>query len=294
MLTGLEHLPLNGLRAFEAAGRLGSFRAAAEEIGVSQGAVGQHVRGLEEKLRTELFERHPRGVRLTRSGWRMHARMQRAFEHMEDAVASLHEEDLPVRLAIPGDLAVGWLDPRRDLLLAAQPGLTLEVTTLEDAEADLVLTAGEPPAGLVPIGAALFPSEIVAVAKPGVLAQGRGFAGVHLLHDHRDLWPAFIEGVLKLGRPAQLGGLRLGDPEAALTGALTGQGVALAEMRSVRHMIETGQLERVEPGALRSGESYRLCGPAQKLTRPEVRSLLDWVTAEMAQDSMAARLKKSS
>src|ERR1700744_882542 len=57
--------PLNALRAFEAAGRLGSFKEAAAELHVTHGAVSQQVRLLEAWLRAPLFERHNRRVELT-------------------------------------------------------------------------------------------------------------------------------------------------------------------------------------------------------------------------------------
>ena len=57
--------PLNALRVFEAAGRLGSFKHAAAELHVTHGAVSQSVRLLEEWLGAALFERHNRRVVLT-------------------------------------------------------------------------------------------------------------------------------------------------------------------------------------------------------------------------------------
>ncbi len=54
-------LALNALRAFEAAARLGGFAAAAEELGVTAGAVTAHVKALEEALGAPLFERHAKG-----------------------------------------------------------------------------------------------------------------------------------------------------------------------------------------------------------------------------------------
>ena len=60
--------PLNALRAFEAAGRAMTFRAAAEELGVTQGAVAQHVRALEARLQVQLFERRHRDLAFTAAG----------------------------------------------------------------------------------------------------------------------------------------------------------------------------------------------------------------------------------
>ena len=58
-------LPLNALRAYEAAARLKSFVAAADELGVTAGAVAAHVKGLEAELGAPLFERQARGIELT-------------------------------------------------------------------------------------------------------------------------------------------------------------------------------------------------------------------------------------
>ena len=65
--------PLNALRAFEVASRHLNFRLAAEELGVTQGAVAQHVRGLEAALGLKLFERHARRSRSPTLGAAMSA-----------------------------------------------------------------------------------------------------------------------------------------------------------------------------------------------------------------------------
>jgi LysR family glycine cleavage system transcriptional activator len=62
--------PLNSLKAFEASGRHLNFRLAADELGLTLGAVAQHVRALEVLLKIKLFERHARGLALTDEGRR--------------------------------------------------------------------------------------------------------------------------------------------------------------------------------------------------------------------------------
>ena len=61
-------LPLSALRTFEAAARLGSFKAAAEELAVTPTAISHQIRGLEEQSGVALFERHVRRVTLTEAG----------------------------------------------------------------------------------------------------------------------------------------------------------------------------------------------------------------------------------
>lgn len=71
--------PLNALRAFEVSARHLNFRAAADEIGVTQGAVAQQVRHLEDALGSRLFDRLPRGLALTHDGAAYFADVQRAL-----------------------------------------------------------------------------------------------------------------------------------------------------------------------------------------------------------------------
>ncbi|MEM8977779.1 MAG: LysR family transcriptional regulator, partial [Pseudomonadota bacterium] len=84
--------PLNGLRAFDAAGRRLSFRAAADELGVTQGAVAQHVRQLEAHLGIMLFERVPKGLAFTSAGRSYHARISNLFAGLREATAELKPE----------------------------------------------------------------------------------------------------------------------------------------------------------------------------------------------------------
>ena len=84
--------PLNGLRAFDAAGRHLSFRAAAEELGVTQGAVAQQVRGLEAHLGLRLFERRPRGLAFTAAGRGYHREVSAGFAQLSRETATLRPE----------------------------------------------------------------------------------------------------------------------------------------------------------------------------------------------------------
>ena len=79
--------PLNALRAFEAAARLGSFKAAATELHVSQGAISQHVRQLEDWFGQPLFERHNRRVALTPAATAYLAEIGPAFDRIASATS---------------------------------------------------------------------------------------------------------------------------------------------------------------------------------------------------------------
>ena len=66
--SGFDRLPLEWIRAFEAAARLGSFTAAAEECGLTQSAISQRIGHLEARLGAQLFIRQARQITLTSEG----------------------------------------------------------------------------------------------------------------------------------------------------------------------------------------------------------------------------------
>jgi hypothetical protein len=80
---------LNALRACEAAGRLGSFTKAAEELNVSHSAISRHVRGLEKRLNVHLFRTRKTGVALTEQGPAYLSEITPAFDRIADATEAL-------------------------------------------------------------------------------------------------------------------------------------------------------------------------------------------------------------
>ncbi|MFX5793453.1 LysR family transcriptional regulator, partial [Acinetobacter baumannii] len=78
----MSHLPLNGLKAFEAAARHLSFTKAGMELRVSQAAVSHQVKNLEDRLGTQLFHRLPRGLALTDEGLALLPVIAESFSRM--------------------------------------------------------------------------------------------------------------------------------------------------------------------------------------------------------------------
>lgn len=128
-----KDLPLTALRAFEAAARLGGFAAAAQELGVTPGAVTAHVKQLEQTLGAALFTRTPRGVRLTALGQQTLPAFTAAFDALGTAVGDLRAAAAPrtVHIATLPAIAQLWLSPRLPALRAAAPDITVSITALE-------------------------------------------------------------------------------------------------------------------------------------------------------------------
>jgi len=125
----LSSSTLSSLRFFEAAARLLSFKAAARELHVTQGAVSQQIKNLEEALGCKLFYRLPRQITLTEEGRRFAAVVRQSLEAIEreaqDIAASGATVD--IRLRAGPSFALRWLVPRLGNFYAAHPHIRLYV-----------------------------------------------------------------------------------------------------------------------------------------------------------------------
>ena len=129
----LRNLHLSALRAFEAATRTGSFRSAAEDLGLTPSAVSHAIRGLEHDLGTVLFEREGRSIRLTPEGETLMRHVERGFGELQLGVASVAaRKPQLLKLHCAPSFAAQWLVPRLRRLLTECKGLELRLATGTD------------------------------------------------------------------------------------------------------------------------------------------------------------------
>ena len=129
--TKLSHLPLNALRAFEATARHLSFTRAGLELRVTQAAVSQHVKVLEDRLGVQLFRRLPRGVALTDEGQLLLPSIVEAFGRLTETLNRFEDgryQDV-IAVGVVGTFASGWLLPRLDAFRKAYPRIDLRLFT---------------------------------------------------------------------------------------------------------------------------------------------------------------------
>jgi len=126
-----QFLPLNGLRAFEASARHLSFTRAAIELCVTQAAVSQQVKGLEKRLGVSLFQRLPRGLKITAEGEALLPTVTSSFDQMAttlDRIEAGQVREL-LFLGVVGTFAVGWLLPRLKAFQKRHPFIDVRVST---------------------------------------------------------------------------------------------------------------------------------------------------------------------
>ncbi|MEO5736031.1 MAG: LysR family transcriptional regulator, partial [Variovorax sp.] len=197
------HLPLNALRAFEVSARHLSFTRAAEELNVTQTAVSQHVRNLEDRMGVPLFRRLPRGLALTDEGAALLPALAESFDRIEALLgqfgAGRSREVLTVGAV--GTFAVGWLMPRLREFQQTHPFVDLRLLT-NNNRVDL---AGEGLDFAIRFGDGawhgtdaelLFAAPLCPLCAPDIAARLRrpeDLAGQVLLRSYRsDEWSAWF------------------------------------------------------------------------------------------------------
>ena len=249
---------LNALRAFEAAARLGSFAAAAEELSVTPGAVTQHIKTLEAWAETRLFTRNARGVELTSVAQALVPEFIRAFDQLGLAVHALRKQVAPnkIKLATLPSLAQYWLPARLGQLRQNAPDLQVSVIALEEPPnlvrepIDLSLFFSSDPLG--PNDIEVLQDRIFPICTPELSARLNSLEDLRhetLLRDSTwaedwDLW---------LAAQTDQSGIATGGTEhslfaVALEEARHGGGVLMAHEALVQRFLDSGELVRPFPG----------------------------------------------
>lgn len=280
--------PLNALRAFEVAGRRLNFSSAADELGVTQGAVAQQVRALEAHLGMTLFRRLPRGLALTASGATYLAEMSRALDILGEATTQLLARPDAVTISVTPTFAAKALIPLLTAFNAALPGVDLRILateTLSDFdrdEVDIAVRLTRPPFPAAQEARLLFRQDLVAVASPHLIGNmalplaAEQLLALPLLHDAHAHWPSFLR------MSGQLQGPVFNQTTLALDAALAGQGVALAARAFVQADLDAGRLVQVSGNTLKTGPDYYLVRRRPQFPVAAVESVWAWFTAQLA------------
>lgn len=230
-------LPLNALRAFDAAARHLNFTRAAIELCVSQGAVSHQVAQLERRLGTRLFHRLPRGLALTDEGQALVPVVADAFDRVAatlDQYADGRFREV-LKVGVVGTFATGWLLPRLDAFARGHPGIDLRIST-NNNRVDL---AGEALDYAIRFGDGawhgthadpLLAAPMTPLCTPAIAARLKTPADLipeRLLRSYRaDEWALWFAAA---GVPAPLLRGPMFDSSALMaTAAAAGQGIALA------------------------------------------------------------------
>lgn len=300
--------PFLSVRVFEAAARLGSFARAAEELGITAGAVSQHIRVLEEFAGQPLFRRLGRGVELTEAG-------QSAFSHAGTAMAEMLQAGRAMRASMRGrrisistapSFASKWLIPRLSQFQERYPDvevrMSADMTLVDFATTDIDLAIRYGPGGYEGLYCERLMSESVAVVVSPKLLEGRApvrtaadLLSLPLIHDdapERDpscpTWNMWF-AARGLRRDAAERGLRFNHSGLALEAAVAGKGVVLAKRQlALRDLSEGTLVTPLDEGDAPVGFAYWLVWPRGRRFEPAQNAFLTWLREQVIEgDSVA-------
>ena len=292
------------LRAFEAVARQLNFRAAAEELSLTQSAVSRQIQALEQEVGVSLFLRHTRAVDLTGAGAQLLQAVLPALERMDSAVRLIRRSAGRKSVAISTWASFGtmWLIPRLEAFQNAHPDIDIRIDAtdvpidLDTADIDLALRYTKP-ANVPSSAVRLFGEQLTPVASPWLLKSGhalqRGedlahFALIEASDTHRTphlewlTWRRWLDAHdFKKLEPKRW--LYFNYAHQIAQAALTGQGVALTRMPLVADSLASGDLVEILPGMrLDSPMAYWLIVAPRSAARPEIKAFCDWLTAQAA------------
>ena len=278
--------PLNALRAFEAAGRRLSFKAAADELGVTQAAVAQHVRRLEAKFGFRLFQRGRRGVVLTERGLAYFSEVHRAFAQLIAATDAVLSRKRIVTISVTPSFASKCLIPNLPAFADAYPDIELRVLatdTLSDFErdgVDLAVRLTKPPFPLGQAAEFLF-SDMIVVASPALVSAYSlpltpdDLGKLTLLNDGQALW-----GALLGGRTAKAE-LHINQAALAIDAAASGQGLAMTNRLFVADALRCGRLVQVIDETIATDVGYYLVMPKRTQSEATTALVARWLREQV-------------
>jgi len=270
-----QWLPLNALRAFEAAGQHGSFTAAAGSLTVAQSAVSRHVIMLEKFLGVQLFERRPQQLVLTEAGRHLLPVVTRSFDRIDQALGDIiKERGTPQRLlrvALPPTFAFQLAIPILRDFRAEHPDLTIEIASRLGGEPNgesAIAIAYSEPRVTDAINDLLWMERLAVLCAPGALAGAAAdlpamVARHDLLHvrlggrPHQHMWQLMARAMGQPGLAVDRG-IVFDTAQLAVQYALSGDGLALVDPMLFHEDLAAGRLVSPFETRLASGYGYYL------------------------------------
>jgi len=291
--------PLNALRAFEAAARLGSVSKAASGLAVTQSAVSHQIKALEDWAQIDLLRRQGRGITLTNEGQRYLGAVTAALDQLDVATRRLLASDPRkgwLTVSMMPSFAAKWLVPRMAQFRAKHPDIDVwvstwwnftdaaDLTAFTDSDVDLAILYG---GGDWPevISTRFLTEEIFPVAAPAyaaanALKRPADLARATLLHDEmRQDWRLWLTAAGVDGIDPDRGP-GFDDSGLLLQAASAGMGVALGRSALIADDLAAGRLVAPFALKLRADNAYYLVARPGTENLPKIKAFRDWLLAE--------------
>lgn len=295
--------PLNGLRAFEAAGRHLSITRAAAELCVTEPAVSQQIKQLELHLGRQLFTRHPGGLELTPEGKFLLPLLGESLDKMSEAVSAIKRGGTrrALRVQLTPHLSAHWISPRLAGFMSAFPDIELSIRhsydPIDHVQPDVDIAVGWDAANwkgavaepLMRLGYLPMCSPDIIAGRPASLDE----LAEHPLIQERGtrLWADWFAAA-KVDQPRFARVIEYDNYDIAVHAAVQGQGVAILMYPMFLDHLETGRLVTPFGTAIHVPITCFLLYAEKSLAREEVQAFRDWITDEAWSDARLAESDK--
>ncbi|MEM9342063.1 MAG: transcriptional regulator GcvA [Pseudomonadota bacterium] len=290
--------PLRALRAFEAAARHLSFARAADELGVTPGAISHQVKALEDWLGAPLFERLTRALRLTEAGDAALPLLTDGLDRLAQGAERMQarKDQRLLKISVSPGFGSLWLVPRLDRFRRQHPDIELRIdgtdrlVDIASGEADVAIRYG--PGGYSDVASQrLFDMRATPVCSPAFLEREpalRSPADLEhhtLLHvDWKEAEGSWRTWLLAAGATDvdPYKGPRFTKEEMAVRAALDGEGIALVGDRMAADHLAAGRLVRPFNAQLSTQLvfAYYLLSPNDRQDDPKIACFRDWLLGE--------------
>jgi DNA-binding transcriptional LysR family regulator len=285
-------IPLNALHAIEIVARTGALKPAADELGVTIGAVSQHIRRAEARLGVELFERTPHGLRPTPLLDESRPLLAGGFSSLADAMRALQRPgDSVLTLTLGSVFASRWLIRRLPHFTAAYPQIEFRMVAtgrlidLARSDIDCAIRYGEgqwPDVRAEQLGCRMY-SPVAAPELVGRIKKVADLGKVPVIDDRATMldWPRWFEAAKS--SPPKMTGPRYSDPALAYDAAIAGQGVLMAVDRMSESAVREGQLKRPFAVSAESPYDYWFVTSTLRRVPRKVAQFREWLMEELGQ-----------
>lgn len=292
-MKNLNRIYLNALKAAESVLRLGSLSAAADELGVTIGAVSQHVIRCEKQMGRKLFERTARGLEPTAFGKEIANRLGEGFARLEEAASlAFHVQEDVLTISVAPVFASKWLVPRLARYAEQHPNTKLRLDASvglvhpDTSDIDLAIRVGE---GNWPGVKAefLLAQEVFPVCTP-VLAKTlktpHDILDAPIVRDANSniAWDIWL-GQFGLSEAKMREGSSFTDASLCLDAAIAGQGVMLAWQTLAHDALAAGHLVAPFKERAKTRFGYWLITSATRPDPAKVRNFKAWLRSQLEQ-----------
>lgn len=256
------HLPLNGMRVFDAAARHLSFTNAADELAVTPAAVGQQIRALEDMLGVVLFRRTPKGLELTSEAEAGLESLRSGFLNLEESVRAMQSghSSNSLTLAAPRDIIAKWLTSKLSQFSRNNPDIRFNIINADEGldftEANLDAAIRYTNNSGEHEGIQLGSSKMVLIAHPNID------------NDAFIFWPGCAMADKKVD-------MRVGDAGLAIDAVANGLGRAYIPETLAKDDVQSGRVVQLESHESVDHKAYWLIAPLPQWRQQKVKNLVE-------------------